>query len=272
MNKPLRAVEFVHGLNAPREQFVSNIAANMARKLPSLQVKRAMLVAGGPSAADNIDEIRRLYGEGWDLFTLNGAHDWLVSLGLIPDFCVAMDACEVVDKFINNPQTQCEYFFASQCHPKLFDRLAGAYNVTIWHAALDAEAHQAIEAADPNATILAHANTVGLHSLAILYTLGFKKVRVYGMDSSHRPSGDHAYDNSQQHAREEVEFFVGDKKFLATGTFAAQAEAFARFWPQYFKLGMRIEVIGDGLLPELWRIARDKLFAELQQAESSQLQ
>lgn len=260
--KPLRDVEFIHGLNAPREQFVSNIERNMARKVDSLQTKRAMLVAGGPSAGDHVEEIRTLYGQGWSLFCVNGAHDWLVSHGIIPDFCTLLDAGEEIGAFVHKPQSSCRYFIASQCHPSAFDRLA-EHDVMMWHASLDPEANALIEKLDPEATIFAPCNTVGLHSLAIIYTLGFKKLRVYGMDSSHRPGADHAYDNSQQQHTPELEFSFKGQRYLSTGTFAAQAEGFARAWPRYFRLGMRIEVIGDGLLPAMAQHAREKLFEQL---------
>jgi hypothetical protein len=260
--KPLRPVEFIHGLNAPRENFVSNIERNMGRTVDTLKIKRAMLVAGGPSAADHIEEIRTLYGQGWDLFCVNGAHDWLVSHGVIPHFCTLLDAGEEIGAFVRKPQSSCRYFLASQCHPSAFDRLAD-YDVMMWHASLDEEANALIEKLDPDVTIFAPCNTVGLHSLAIAYTLGVKKLRVYGMDSSHRPGADHAYDNSQQKHTPELEFEFNGERFLSTGTFAAQAEGFARAWPRYFRLGMRIEVVGDGLLPAMARLEKSKLMAEL---------
>lgn len=263
----LQKVEFIHGLNAPREAFASNIARNLARGLPTLRTKGALLVAGGPSAADYVDDIRDHQKRGFDLFAVNGAHDWLIGNGIIPDACVLMEASEVVGTFVKRPQADCRYYLASQCHPTMFDRLSG-YDVCMWHAYLDEAAIALVEGADPHPTILAGGNTVGLHTVAILHTLGVRRLRAYGMDSSHRGGADHAYDNSQQSEAKEIEFFFEGKRYLSTGTWAAQAEMFARFLPRYFRLGLKIEVIGDGLLPEMARATQQKFILELTNAPS----
>jgi hypothetical protein len=258
----IRKVEFIHGLNAPREMFAGNIEINLRRGLPTLQTKRALVVGGGPSAADHIEDIRLHQAKGWDVFAINGAHDWLIGHGITPNACVLMDATEALINVVKHPSVACRYYVASQCNPAVFDRLKG-FDVILWHAQLDDAANEMIAEYDPDATILASANTAGLHALAINYTLGVRKLRVYGLDSSHRWGADHAYDNSQQHPADEIEFFFNGERFLSTGTFAAQAEMFARFWRQYFKLGMRIEVVGDGLLPAMARREKAKLMAEL---------
>ncbi len=110
----MKKVEFIHGLNAPREQFVQNIERNLKREIDTVKTGRAMLVAGGPSAADHVDDIRRLKEGGWTLYTVNGAHDWLVSLGIVPDYCALMYAGSVVNTVIQKPQQDCIYLLTSQ--------------------------------------------------------------------------------------------------------------------------------------------------------------
>jgi hypothetical protein len=175
-----------------------------------------------------------------------------------------------VSTFVNRPHRFCTYYLASQCHPSLFEKLRiYAHNtVVMWHAHLDEESNKFIEDNEPDATILSGANTVGLHAIALEYFKGTRRLKLYGFDSSHRPSGDHAYDNSQQLKTDEIEFFFKGERFLSTGTWAAQAEMFARFWRQYFKLGMRIEVIGDGLLPAMAKHEKEQLMAELEKAQN----
>lgn len=270
--RPLRKVEFVHGLNNDRSAFIDNIKANIrGHAVPSLRTRRAMLVAGGPSAKDYLQDIKRLKSQGWDLFTVNGAHDWLVSQGIFPNYCVVMESQEVVDTFVHNPQHDCTYYLASQVNPKLFSRLVqGGFKVVMFHAELDSDTTDLIERLDPDPTIFAGAPTVGLHSLGIIYTLGIKKVSVYGLDSSYRGNENHAYDNSQEGHVETLEFIFKGKRFVSTGTWASQADRFAKMWPMYFRLGMRIEVFGDGLLPEMYRHEKEKVMAELQQRAGDQ--
>lgn len=259
MNK----VEFKHGLNAPRKQFADNIAINIKRNyVGRFQTQRAIIVGGGPSAGDYIEDIRDHQRKGWKVTAVNGAHDWLIRHEIRPDNCVLMDATEAVSTFIKRPHGGCTYYLASQAHPSLFEKLRNT-NVVMWHAHLDEESNKFIEENEPGATIMSGANTVGLHAIALEYFKGTRKLKLYGFDSSHRPSGDHAYDNSQQLKTDEIEFVFKGERFLSTGTWAAQAEMFAPFWRQYFKLGMRIEVIGDGLLPAMARHEKETLFAEL---------
>jgi hypothetical protein len=265
--RPLHKVQFIHGLNADRQLFADNIKANIGNtSVSSLRTRKAMLVAGGPSASDYLEVIRRLKGEGWELFTVNGAHDWLVKNGIFPTACVVMESQAVVDTFIRNPQHDCTYYLASQVNPLLFNRLVnGGFNVVMFHAELDNEATALVEEIDHNPTILAGAPTVGLHTLGVCYILGIRKMQVYGLDSSHRGEADHSYDNSQQGPVDTIEFIFKGERFTSTGTWASQADRFAKMWPMYFKLGMRIEVFGDGLLPAMYRHEKEKLLTELQQ-------
>jgi hypothetical protein len=265
MGVALNKVEFIHGTNADRSVFVENIAANMTAAaqygLPTFQTKRAVMVAGGPSAADYIDAIRA-HRETAEIWCVNGAHDWLRShCGVRPSVCVVMDANPVADQWIKQPLLGVRYMIASQASPLLLRRLIGTgVRVQLWHAALDNDAHDLMGA---DATITAPANTVGLHSLQLMLLSGIRHVTVYGMDSSHREGRDHAYDNSGQNAAHEMEFVFQGKSYMATGTWAAQAQMFADLYPRFVKAGMRIDVKGDGLLPAMWKAAHEKMIDDL---------
>lgn len=265
MGVALNRVEFIHGTNADRSVFLDNIATNMTAAaqygLPTFATKRAVLVAGGPSAADYVEEIHAISKEH-EVWCVNGAHDWLRSqCGVRPTVCVIMDANPVADMWIKQPLLGVRYMIASQASPLLMRRLIGAgVRVQLWHAALDNAAHDLMGA---EATITAPANTVGLHSLQLMLLSGIRHVTVYGMDSSHRPGKDHAYDNSGQNAAQELEFVFQGKSYMATGTWAAQAQMFADLYPRFVKAGMRIDVKGDGLLPAMWKAAHEKLIDDL---------
>lgn len=269
MGVALNKVEFVHGTNADRSVFVENIAANMTSAarygLPTFKTKRAVLVAGGPSAGDYVDEIHAISKEH-EVWCVNGAHDWLrANCGVRPTVCVVMDVNPVVDTWIKQPLHGVRYLLASQTHPKLVERLYRAgVDVQLWHAAFDNAAHDLMGA---DATITAPANTVGLHSLQLMLLSGIRHVTVYGMDSSHRPGKDHAYDNLGQNAAQELEFVFQGQSYMATGTWAAQADMFAKMYPRFVRAGMRIDVKGDGLLPAMWRAAHENLINDLKDSQ-----
>ena len=265
MGVALNKVEFIHGTNADRSVFVDNIASNMASAaqygLPTFATKRAVLVAGGPSAADYVSEIHAA-SKTSEVWCVNGAHDWLRGhCGVRPSVCVIMDANAVADTWIKQPLVGVRYMLASQVTPMLLQRLVGAgVRVQLWHAALDNAAHDLM---GENATITSPVNTVGLHALQLMLLSGIRHVTVYGMDSSHRPDRDHAYDNSHQHAAQEIEFVFQGVSYMATGTWAAQAKMFADLYPRFVRAGMRIDVKGDGLLPAMAKQAHADLMTEL---------
>ena len=261
----LNKVEFVHGINADRSVFCENISTNIAAareyNVPLFTTKRAVLVCGGPSARDFVEEIRA-HREGGEIWCVNGAHDWLrAHCGMRPNVCVVMDANPMADTWIKQPLVGVRYMIASQASPLLLRRLIGAgVRVQLWHAALDNEAHDLM---GPDATITAPANTVGLHALQLMCLSGVRHVTVYGMDSSHRPDADHAYDNSGQNAAQELEFVFQGVSYRATGTWAAQADMFAKMYPRFVKAGMRIDVKGDGLLPHMWKAAHAAMVQDM---------
>lgn len=246
----LQKPKFVHGLNVERGTMLDNIRANCARDIAQFSPRRAVFVAGGPSASDHIGSVKVQSSNGVELWCANGAHDWLLRQGISPDVCVLMDADVRVLEFVGTPVRTCRYLIASQAHPALVDRMIGeGYRVELWHAAMDPEAHEIMG----NRLITSPCNTVGLHTLQLMCLSGIRHVRVYGLDSSHRPDADHAYDNSHQKTVDEHEFVFDGKTYMATGTWGAQAALFQKMLPQFERLGMRLEVIGDGLIPAIWR-------------------
>lgn len=258
----LRTPNIQVGLNVPRQQLIDNITANLSKGLPTLKIGRALLVCGGPSIAKHEGDILRHKLDGWDVFAANGAHDWLLERGIKPQAAVLFDATEKVNTFIREPQESCIYYLGSQTHPSLVERLSENNIVIIWHAPLDADQMKHIGSLDPGATIMAGGLTVGLNAIHVMFTLGYKKMRIYGMDSSFGPEDqDHAYKNPKSKSKIHDFYFRG-QKFRTTGTFAMQAETFAKHWVKYHQIGVQIHVVGDGLLPAMWRAAKEPFTQE----------
>lgn len=258
-------VEFIHGINSERSVFIDNIRANTVLGLKEFRARKALVVGGGPSAADYLDDIRER-SQDWEIWAINGAHDWLLSHSIVPHHAVIMDANPVIDKCIARPLPGITYWLASQTYQGLVRRFVNAWaDIRLWHASLDDEAHELMGA---DATIMSGCNTAGLHSLQILLMQGVRKVRVYGLDSSYRDGQDHAYLNTQHPDAPQL-FLFRDKRYSATGTMAAQAKIFCDLYPRMFQAGMKIEVLGDGLLPDMWRARHEKLMQQIMQLEAS---
>lgn len=75
---------------------------------------------------------RRAFGA--KIVTTSGAHDFLISRGIVPDYHVDIDPREHKAHFTCNPHLDVNYWIGSCCHPVLIDNLiAHKAPVALWH-------------------------------------------------------------------------------------------------------------------------------------------
>ena len=233
-----------------------NVAANARRGLPEVMPVEAhdghaVLVGGGPSLAETIDEIRWRQRHGQTIFALNGACEWLARRGVVPNYCAILDPRQANAGFIN-PTLPVHYLLASQCHPDVFE--ASAYAPTeIWHFATPGiEAH--LPEKDPAQALIGGGLTIGLSAMALAYVMGYRQLHLYGYDSSDRQEASHAYAQTTTDAeKKRVEVWCDGRRFVAGIAMYAQAEAFPRWAEMLANEGAIITVHGDGLLPTVAR-------------------
>ena len=177
---------------------------------------------------------------------LNNAAKVLHENGIMADFQVLLDARHENVSFVEKQYAKA-YLLASQCSPLVFDAVKGR-EVYIWHPVIDG-----IENLFPNhqnLTLIGGGTTVGLSTMALAYTMGFRKMGLFGYDSSYRDDKGHA----APQRRTEIENWtfdvtVGDRTFKSNAAMAKQAEAFPILANNLAELGCEIYVFGDGLLP-----------------------
>lgn len=236
--------------NTDQDKIIANIRANSA-EWKGLRPKEAIVVGGGPSAADHLDEITCMRG---DIFALNNAGIWLSQRGLTPDFIVIYDARPQMADMV--ALTEPKYYVSSQCDPAVFETLRGEEMVfQMFHALNGDGSLEAIRESDPGALILGDACTVGIQTLNLLSALGYHKATLYGYDSSWRKGEKHAYKqpgglNDDQQPRQ---FMFNGMTYETSGAMAHQAQEFITRLPQWRGAGLSIEVKGEGLLPDMWR-------------------
>lgn len=240
--------------NMPREKRFANVEINSARpnvpwvKEVPAHDEHAVLVGGGPSAADFLIEIRNRATQGQDIFALNGAASWLAQHGLIPECQVIFDARAQNRRFVR-PIAAHQFLIASQCDPVIFDILADE-DVRLFH-------HDEDGIRDHfrgNTILIGGGVTVGLTAMVLVYALGYRRLHLYGYDSSDRDGASHAY--SQDEAGPENErrqVWVGRKMFSVSQGMYAQAMAFPQVAQALIDRGCTITVHGSGLLPEIVR-------------------
>ena len=233
----------------------ANIEANSARNLPWVAQLpehdgHAVLVGGGPSLAEHLPSIRKRHELGQVIFALNGAAQFLMGHGIRPDYQVILDARKTNVDLIGKANA---YLIASQCDPVVFDSLTES-SVRVWHPA--------IEGIEPylsnrDCALIGGGTTVGLSTMCLAYTLGYRKLHLFGYDSSHRQTIGHAYAQPQNVTEPVCKVTTGGKVFTASLTMARQAELFPEVCNNLIDRGCIITVDADGLIMEVLRQMRE---------------
>jgi hypothetical protein len=245
--------EFNITCNNPDDVVLGQIKQNMRRGFPRLSLLRAVVVGGGPSLAEHVDEIRNRRRAGWHVFALNATHDWLIERGIVPTHHVLYDSREFMADMVKNWRSDVHYLVSSQCHPSVFDELEATPMVTMFHANNYPAALDLFREKEPGVHVLGDAITVGIQAMNIMVMLGYRAVELYGYDSSWRDGQRHAY---AQHANADQQprtFTFKGKEYKTSGAMAAQAESFVRNYQMWKAHGIAFNVVGDGLLPNMWR-------------------
>jgi hypothetical protein len=239
------AAELVMRPNVDEGVLTAHIIANKSRGQRLRRVEphdgHAVIVAGGPSLADGLEEIRSRKAHGQKVFAVNGACNWLWEHGIEADACVLMDARESNLKFIRHPV---QYYLASQCHPSLFDAAPDAIR---YHGYLTG-----IEQIVGDEMTIAGGSTSGLKACVIAYALGYRQLHLYGFDSSYSDDEGHAYAQPENDSDSVIEATWGtDEVFRCAGWMIIQAEEFQHLARQLVEGGATVTVHGSGLLPTI---------------------
>jgi len=211
--------------------------------------KHVCIVGGAPSLKDELKGLKLRKRLGHKIWAMNGAHDFLIENGIVPDVCVIMDARKHNTQFVQNPHKQVNYLLCSRVHSSLFDALKG-YSVTMWHSydvgvtEYLSEKHQ-----DKPWAVFPGGNTVGLRSMTMAGGLGYKWIHVYGLDSSYREDENHAYRQDLNDGERVDDIYIGDKMFRAAPWMVRQCELFQEQYSQLSEKGVRVSIHGDGMLP-----------------------
>jgi len=221
--------------------------------------RAAVLVGGGASVADHLDEIRSMAANGADIFALNGAAQYLQKNGVAPKYLVLVDPREANARFIDNDPAA-HYLIASQCAPEIIERairhthdpddFGSGDDITLFHLDVPgAEAHK-----PPLADACWCSTTVGLTALGLVYMLGYRMMHLYGYDSSYREGRLHAYEQmlTEQEGRQ-IEVWCEGRSFITSPVMLKQTEEFQTASSMLADAGAVIAVHGDGLLPHVAR-------------------
>ena len=237
--------------NTPIDRLQENVRVNAAMDLEWLSAVDAhdgvaIMVGGGPSAEDHIEEIKGLSGT---VFALNGASRWLRSHGVECDYQVMVDA-KPESAALADPMAKA-HLFGSQVDPAT---MRAVERPIVWHTCMDG-----IEDCFPESRrkaggypLLGGTASVGNSAMCVAYALGFRRFICLGYDSSNKGEETHAYSQPMNFFIPTVEYDWNGRTYTCSVAMKLQAEQFQIMARELLRLGCEIEVRGYGLLPAMW--------------------
>jgi hypothetical protein len=241
------------------DELAANVRANSALSLPWLAKgeagNRAVIVAGGPSAARYISDIQAARADGATIFACNGAARWLrEKADVIADAQVVIDPTPETATLVD-PLAGVHYI-ASRVAP---ETLAAAANPVLWHhGGPELEDYFPAErVARGGYMLIVGGSSCGIAALGVAAALGHRDIDLYGFDSSYSDDGRaHAYPQPMNAGLPTVEVPFAGKKFRTQLGMRQQAFEFPKVVADLETLGYRVRLHGDGLLPWVYRSLR----------------
>ncbi len=265
------------------EQRCSNIRSAMLRGLPSIKVlpahKNTMVLACfGPSLKRTLGELSNDIANGGDLYTVSGAHSFLIDRGFKPTGHVEVDPRPIASKRFGRPNSEVAYFLSSACSREMLNAVAG-FETWLFHVDSFAEEARLISSMSPGEFLVSAGSNVGMAALAVGSVLGYRRFIIHGMDCSFEISDDFLYwprdKQMPPSLRREVNFhagahphedqdmyrvWVGNRAFLSSPQMFQGAQDFMLWKAQ--RPSYRYILRGDGflqnLVPFLKRQSREK--------------
>jgi len=236
--------------NTESDTLKVNCKSSMARGLEQVVQLPAhngsvCIVGGGPSVKRHLGHIKLRREAGQQIWALNGAATMLYEHGITPDALWIVDARPDNAKFVIDCEAHA-YFVASQCAPETFDE-AGR-NAYIWH---DANCGEWLP---EGVTLIGGGTTVGMKAVAGAFVLGYRRIHLFGYDSSLEDDDHHAYRQTINDNDLIVDAWCDGRKFRSAPWMAQQANDFERLATELAEMDCEIHVYGDGLLPHLAKL------------------
>lgn len=259
----------------PDEVLLKNVEINAARDdVPSLQacVYRSptmVFVAGGPSAADHIEDIRaKAKSPYYEVYCSNATAAWLLEHGVVPKYQVIIDPKPSKAQDVAHRHPDITYLLSLNCDPSVFETVSGL-KVFKFLASSGGEtgkrdvdvARAALTAKNPSLVVLGGGTMMGTRALSLANPLGYRRLEYYGFDGCVRMSDldkrvqCYAYKKDRGEAIIQVECEDG-RYFDSTATFARQADEINYF--RKMVSWIDIEIYGGGFIAHMLKLDRAK--------------
>ena len=242
-------------INVTDELILDNIRRNCEEGYQQIiphpeQDTEVMILGGGPSLSNSLDEIREMREKGVKLITLNGAYNWTVDNGLVPSATIIVDAREFNKRFTKPVVDGCKYLIASQCHPSVLEGLPKE-RTYLWHVMGSITDSSVVDRYFPAKFHIPGGSTVLLRAIPLLRMLGYHRFHLFGCDSCLEGGAHHAFAQPENDDRAIIPLMVtGGRIFCCHPWMASQAREFVTMIQ---KLGETFDMVvhGNGLLSHI---------------------
>lgn len=231
------------------EENCKRIAARLDLKVPAHD-RVAHLAAFGPTLRDSWPSLALAKARGEDVFSVSGAHDFLIERNILPTAHMDCDPRPHKAQMMT-PHREVRYWLASCISPAYLDKLDG-YDVTLWHSYNGEESKAGVLKADPGQRMIIGGGSIGLRALSVLYCQGYRYFEIHGMDCCFKDGEHHAGTHlGTNHQAAPVK--CGDRWF--------QANAVMLLYAKYFHKQMEMlpnatfTLHGDGLLQHMMKLS-----------------
>lgn len=238
-----------------KENVKTNIVGGWLQVEPHVaNAVEVMLVGGGPSLAENWDEIRKNRDKGMPLIALNGAYGECIKQGINPSALMVVDARSFNARFTKPVIDDCKYFIASQCDPLVFEGLPKD-RTYIWHTMTD-EIAPLLNEQYTKWYGIPGGSTVLLRAFTMFRMLGYKRFHVFGCDSCLVNNKHHSFEQKENDSEIIIRVRCGDRIFMCHTWMISQAQEFMDTI-KFLGDEIEIEVYGDGLLRHILQTGAD---------------
>ncbi len=208
--------------------------------------RKATIVCYGPSLIYTWSFVPRL----GDVFSVSGAHKFLIDRGIAPMAHIDCDPREHKAKQFGEPRGDVEYWIASCIHPAYLDKLEG-HDVRLWHLWNGEESSALLDDLEPGEWMVQGGGSVGLRAMMLLYCMGYRDFEIHGMDCSYAHGEKYAGAHFGK-AHHDLRIKCGDRWFDTGASMVAYAQQF--FITRQAMKEATIRLHGDGLLQHMVRM------------------
>lgn len=241
----IRAITAVD--NEKRNQNVRTNSARISKRV-ALDIpahdRVAHLVCYGPSLKETWPAVAMAHAVGEDVFTVSGAHRFLLDRNVIPYAHLDCDPRPHKVEMLGEPDKRVKYWLASCVDPSFLNKLEGC-DVSLWHSYNGKESKPTIREVDPKQHIIVGGGSVGLRAMSVLYCMGYRTFHIHGMDCSFKDDEHHAGPHLGKN-NGPIPIKCGNEWFQSNGTMLLYARYF-RKQMQMMK-DATVHLHGDGLL------------------------